>query len=347
MANSELYCNDPGTTLSAAITSTTATSLAVTSGTGYPSSGNFRIKIDSELMLVTAISGTTWTVTRGIEGTTAATHANLAPVNAYFTAGGFDAIRTNISGAGTFAKLPTSAKQGDRYKANDASPYEFFYNGATWDAYAFGWKCTMPPASTWKGTGAVHTYTGLGGVLRLVLDGGTTQGDGFYHPSSGNLPGSGNFRARMFYRSSHHPAAGDARIGIYLYDSTSAKAVVLWHNAFNNPELHFEYWTNITTPTFSSTKYTSNGQAVQSPYLHGPTWIGLGFHGGSIFVTQSADGVIWPAGNAFTQTDFLPNRPTHLGIYMGDHTGLLTGLEVLSLEIETGTTPTNYWEPFS
>lgn len=63
------------TTLSAAITTTSATSISVTSGASFPSSGNFMVGIGSELLLVTAGQGTTtWTVTRGYLGTTAATH---------------------------------------------------------------------------------------------------------------------------------------------------------------------------------------------------------------------------------------------------------------------------------
>lgn len=72
--------NQVQTTLSAAITSTSATSISVTSATGMPSPQQFRILVDTELMLVTAISGTTLTVVRGVEGTTAATHSNAAPV---------------------------------------------------------------------------------------------------------------------------------------------------------------------------------------------------------------------------------------------------------------------------
>lgn len=79
MAN-EGYANNPSTSLSAAITSTSATSLTVASSSGFPSSFNFRILVESELMLVTAVSGTTWTVTRGVEGTTAATHGSGATV---------------------------------------------------------------------------------------------------------------------------------------------------------------------------------------------------------------------------------------------------------------------------
>ena len=68
-------CNPGATTLSAAITTTSATSITVTSATGFPSSGNYYILIDQEIMLVTAGQGTTtWTVTRAQLSTTAATH---------------------------------------------------------------------------------------------------------------------------------------------------------------------------------------------------------------------------------------------------------------------------------
>jgi hypothetical protein len=61
------------TTLSAAITTTTATAASVTSGTGIVN--NDYIQIGSEIMKVTAGGGTgTLTVTRGQLGTTAATH---------------------------------------------------------------------------------------------------------------------------------------------------------------------------------------------------------------------------------------------------------------------------------
>ena len=46
------------TTLSAAITTTTATSCTVTDATTFPATGNFRIKIDAEILLVTGVAGT-------------------------------------------------------------------------------------------------------------------------------------------------------------------------------------------------------------------------------------------------------------------------------------------------
>ena len=65
--------SNAATTLRAAITTTTSTSIPVTSGTGF-TNGDY-IRIDSETLLITAGGGTTTlTASRGQLGTTAATH---------------------------------------------------------------------------------------------------------------------------------------------------------------------------------------------------------------------------------------------------------------------------------
>lgn len=87
----ENLANNYVTTLAAPITSSGATSISVASATGAPAA-NFRIRIGSELMLVTAMAGTTWTVTRGAEGTTAATHLLGASVVHVLTAGALLAL---------------------------------------------------------------------------------------------------------------------------------------------------------------------------------------------------------------------------------------------------------------
>lgn len=68
------------TELDGAITSG-ATSIKVTSAAGFPTQGNFKIRIGAEVFTVTAGQGTTtWTVTRGVDTTTAAAHSNHARV---------------------------------------------------------------------------------------------------------------------------------------------------------------------------------------------------------------------------------------------------------------------------
>ena len=57
------------------------TGIDVASASGFPTSGSYRILIDDELIEVTAGQGTTtWTVTRGMDGNTPATHDDEADV---------------------------------------------------------------------------------------------------------------------------------------------------------------------------------------------------------------------------------------------------------------------------
>ena len=63
-------------TTAAAAIDDSETSITVASAAGFPTGQSYRIQIDSELMEVTAGQGTTtWTVTRGVDGTTAAAHS--------------------------------------------------------------------------------------------------------------------------------------------------------------------------------------------------------------------------------------------------------------------------------
>ncbi len=68
-------------TTAAAAIDDSETSITVASATGFPTGQDYRIKIDDELMEVTAGHGTTtWTVTRGVDGTTAAAHSSGAKI---------------------------------------------------------------------------------------------------------------------------------------------------------------------------------------------------------------------------------------------------------------------------
>lgn len=101
----ERFTNNASTTLNGAINNA-VTSLVVTSASLFPTAGNFRIRIEDEIMLVTAVAGTTFTVTRAYEGTAAASHANAVTVREILTAGVmtladvWDEILTKVSDTG-------------------------------------------------------------------------------------------------------------------------------------------------------------------------------------------------------------------------------------------------------
>lgn len=83
----EQFANNAQTALNGSITAG-VTTLTVTSASGFPGNAQFRIRIDDELLLVTGgVGTTTWTVTRGIESTTAIGHGSGATVTQVLTAG--------------------------------------------------------------------------------------------------------------------------------------------------------------------------------------------------------------------------------------------------------------------
>lgn len=91
----------PQTTLSASVTSSGQTSISVTSASGFPNSGNYVIQVLTEAMLVTGGQGTTtWTVTRGYNGSTALSSiASLSNVTGGpTTTGGNLFVKSDFSG---------------------------------------------------------------------------------------------------------------------------------------------------------------------------------------------------------------------------------------------------------
>lgn len=110
----ELFANNASTTLAAGITAG-ATTVTVASSTGFPAAvagtSQFRVICGTEIMVVTAVAGATWTVTRGAESTAAATHATGDPVTAIITAGSLGvfpqtagAALQTFTGSGTWTK---------------------------------------------------------------------------------------------------------------------------------------------------------------------------------------------------------------------------------------------------
>lgn len=106
----EIVMNNPSTTLNGAITSS-ATSITVTSSSGFPLAGNFKVRIDNEILSVTAVSGTTWTVVRAYEpyagSQIAASHSNGASVTLVLSAEGLNQFTAVQIGGETITGLDT------------------------------------------------------------------------------------------------------------------------------------------------------------------------------------------------------------------------------------------------
>lgn len=141
----ENFANNFVTTLAAAIGAADA-SIMVASSTGSPAA-NFRIEVESEYMLVTAKSGNTWTVTRGIEGSVAAAHASAAELAQVLT----------VDGLKTLIDQQVSTKSNIELK-----PFNFSYGDASSIAFnvpanAIVLKVSVNISVPFNGAGASFT----------------------------------------------------------------------------------------------------------------------------------------------------------------------------------------------
>lgn len=162
----EQFANNYESTLNGAINNSVG-SLVVTSATGAPSSGQFRLRIENEILLVTAVSGTTFTVTRGVEGTTAASHADGATLKLVLTKGALEQKRIDDVGAGAIASIPAAGATGRLYLPNEA-PTLLRDNGSIYTPYGPLFKLSPVPSTGWSWVnqdGATIQTTDLGQLL--------------------------------------------------------------------------------------------------------------------------------------------------------------------------------------
>ncbi len=162
----EQYTNDAVTALDGGINNS-VTSIDVDSFTGFPASAQYRIRIDDEIMLVTAGAGTTtWTVTRGAEGTMADSHLNAASVTHVLTAGAIDQMRIDNCGAGSIASRPAAAKEGRLYLPTDGCSIQRD-TGSLWTPYGPIAELVQTKVAsdfTWVNQGGA-TFTDKGGDI--------------------------------------------------------------------------------------------------------------------------------------------------------------------------------------
>ena len=119
---SEKFSNQALTTLTAELAKG-ATTLTAASAARFPAEGDFRILIDSELLMVTAVEGTTFTVERGIEETTDIPHASGSTVTQVLTAGGLANKADLDEGALRESEIPSSVVLASQLPAIYAPRY--------------------------------------------------------------------------------------------------------------------------------------------------------------------------------------------------------------------------------
>ena len=103
MPAKQQFVNSLSFNLGSALTAI-ATVLVPPSYSGWPTSGQFVLKCEAEIIWVTVTAGPTWTMARGQEGTTPASHVLGAYVSSPLTEGALDHI-VGVSQAGVLESV--------------------------------------------------------------------------------------------------------------------------------------------------------------------------------------------------------------------------------------------------
>lgn len=133
--------NNAKTTLAESVTDADATSIRVTSAAGFPAEGQFAIVVGTskEIMLVTAVSGTTFTVARRQEGSAGTTHSSGAEVTHSITAGSLRRLVEQF--------IATTTVTGGESWSVSSGPVLIYYNFANKKWYLVDADSTTPKIS--------------------------------------------------------------------------------------------------------------------------------------------------------------------------------------------------------
>lgn len=301
----EQFANGGLSSLDAAIDSDD-TSLTVKSAVGFPTIGNFRIIVESEIMLVTDVQGKTFTVTRAQEGTSAASHDADIAVFHTLTAGALAQRDVEQFGRGAFADRDAAGQAGRLYLPT--SGLLGHDTGSTWNSYPL--NRLKPPvigAFTWvnQGTATVTDTNGMtvlatpnvssGENLRLLVKSTPSTP---YTVTACILPQSPIYTSNGSY----------AQFGLCWRDSSSGKIITYGWGMQNYP-LSFSYdqWTNYTTISANQFQYTTP--------MFAPFWIRLTDNGTTrLAEIGSSDGIVFtPVHTPVARTTFI--TPDQVGFF--------------------------------
>ncbi len=243
----ELFKNVPITTLAGNVNnSSDPVVLSVVSAALFPTTGNFRILIGSELLKVTSVSGTDFTAVRATEGTSIASHTTGDTVQLILTADSLDqtikdrfvvdvANNYNAANAELFTanNVPASSiKQTHSYLGLPYAPiHEFDPTGWTW----------------FNQGSATFTRTGLySSLFSMPTAGGNIRGAVTPFSSSQTLEA-------WIQPTNQTQGSGDTpAYGLCIANSSNDKKVNYWaryrtSGGFPIYDLSREYWSDNTT----------------------------------------------------------------------------------------------------
>lgn len=236
----EQYANNVFSRLASAISSGDLT-LTVQSATGFPTTGNFRLVIDVEILIVTAVSGTTFTVLRGQEGTTAASHTQDTIVEHDLTRDSLLGLGSRIHHSDSVFGQPSSSIPGRLFIPHNGHLWEFDTSSG-WLQFGPIYPSGKPPALTsW-------TFTNAGSAVA------TQSGDAI---NLFQAALAGNNRRILEIATPATPYTITALVECEVYYSTFPSAGLVWRESSSDKQHLFHFTGTSATDITLRTAYSA------------------------------------------------------------------------------------------
>jgi hypothetical protein len=277
----------------------------VNSTANFPTSANFRILIESEIMLVTGVSGTTYTGTRGQESTAAVAHTSGVPVVHILTSGALQQFRSDTILTGTYASLPAAGTAGRRYKCIDAV-YDLIDNGSSWQAFAHGFSCVIPtPVSFSSVNFSGCTLDSSHGPMVITNNNvNNSTGHCLQVKSIPSAPYTATFGLSILV------GGNDSFLGVSLRESGTGKLVSA--GLLNSNGFLIATYNSVTS--FAGTYIASGGGGASQAALKLPiVWFRWQDNNSNRLFFYSIDGQNWTQVFSVSRTDFI--TPDQIGFF--------------------------------
>ncbi len=258
------------------------TSVTVTSASSFPTEGDFRIKIDSEYMTVTAVSGNTFTIERGVDGSTAASHSDGATVTHYVTSGSILRAFHDAYNLPSTGNHPFNRVQRNDTNATLAAGDFTWHNQGTATCVAAddgGLKMTMPSEAAVQVRGKYLSTPATPWWLGAYVQ---------FGPGMARWTGGGT----------------GSRMGVFGRESSTGKLYTL----FNRSDV-IAMWRQTNDTTFSADVDSFIDDDQQG------VWLRIGDDGADVFGEVSYDGSHWEVCFNEGRTSFMSGGINQVGFF--------------------------------
>lgn len=292
------------------------TSLDVIDGSKFPATGQFRVKVDDEIMLCTARSSNTLTVTRGVDDTTAASHLDTEDVIHILTEFALQQMFEDNINYLPYASVPsTPERKGRLILPTDNSAILLAKDSS--DFYLYG-DMQGPFAGSLLSDFATAANIGADDTL-------TQKGKHWHWYNAGTTPGGENLRTRTAsipaYSTWTIKAALDVQypvlqnynqFGIVVRENSSGEMITFaMHPRNDGASYYASYkWSNYTTGSAYFTHYNQFGKMA---------YLKMQYDGTNFLFYKSNNWVDWVLCHSVSATDHFGGAPDQWGLYINPY----------------------------